>query len=120
MEGRACSHWWNHPHRFAVRLLWKIPTCWSSTFLRACDCRCHRNEVGTKEACVVLDHHDRHRGSSCPIDFVRSLDGQMGACHRDYPYPYRGFVRNARDSFCCREIGGKAEDLGKMSFPDEV
>ena len=30
---------------------------------------------------------------------------------RDYSYRHRRFVRNARDSFGCREIRGKAEKL---------
>ena len=41
---------------------------------------------------MVLGNHDLPCGSSCSIDLVRSLDGEMGSCFRHHPCRLRGYV----------------------------
>ena len=49
--------------------------------------------------------------SSRSIDFVCSLDHQVGSRNRDCRDRLSGFDCDARDSFCCREIHGRTGNL---------
>ncbi len=71
----------------------------------------NRTEVEAERACVVLDHHDRSCGSSCPVTVVGSVDDQVGSCLRDNPNRHGRFIRNALGHFRCREIHGRADNL---------
>jgi hypothetical protein len=68
----------------------------------------NRNEVEAETACVVLDHHDRFCGSSCPVGLVGSVDDQVGSCLRDNPNRHGRFIPNALGPLSCREVHGRA------------
>jgi len=59
---------------------------------------------------VVLGHHGHPRGSSRPVDFVCSLDHEMGPGNRDCRHRLGGYLRDARDSRRCREIYGRPKN----------
>ena len=64
-----------------------------------------------KQACVVLDHHDRSCGSSCPVGPVGSVDDQVGSCFRDNPNRHSRFIPDALDPVGCREVHERVGSL---------
>jgi hypothetical protein len=103
------------PTVFRIRPFWQVSSCEAYHLLRFNSYHHYRNEVEAEGACVVLDHHVHPRGTSCPVDPVRSLDHQVDSCTRCYPHRYSGFVCNALGYFGRREFGEKADNLGNVS-----
>src|SRR5215469_18459817 len=92
--GSSLCHFRHNRVGNLVRSFREVSSCASLFYIGWDGCPCHRNEMETEAACVVLDHHDLPRGASSPVDCVCSLDHQVGSRRRDRALWHRGFIRN--------------------------